>query len=69
MWFGADPGGKDAFAIACLNADGRTLSQCVSCADEALEWMIATGSKPLGLGIDCPLWWSSRGSGDRRADK
>ena len=27
------------------------------------------GKKPQGLGIDCPMWWSSRGSSDRRADK
>jgi hypothetical protein len=69
MWFGADPGGKNIFAIAALAADGGIRSECVSCADEALEWMIASGSKPRGLGIDCPMWWSSHGSGDRRADK
>lgn len=69
MWFGADPGGKDAFGMASISPDGVTKSTCVSSADEALDWMGAQGGEPLGLGIDCPLWWSSRGSGDRRADQ
>jgi hypothetical protein len=69
MYFGADPGGNRAFGVASLSRDGRTTSACVSCADEALDWITAQGEQPLGLGIDCPLWWSSLGSGDRHADQ
>lgn len=69
MWFGADPGGKNAFGIASVSSDGSTLTACVSSADEALDWISTQAARPLGLGIDCPLWWSSRGSGDRRADQ
>jgi hypothetical protein len=68
-WFGADPGGKNCFGIAHVSDAGSFTAELVSCADEALQWIKNRTSFPRGLGIDCPLWWSSWGSGDRRADK
>jgi hypothetical protein len=69
MWFGADPGGRENFGVAALADDGEYETYCVSCADEAVHWVKELAEKPQGLGIDCPMWWSSRGSSDRRADK
>jgi predicted nuclease with RNAse H fold len=66
MWIGADPGGKNRFGIAVLNEDGTFHTYCVSCADDALEYI---SNASIGLGIDSPLWWSSGVSGDRRADQ
>lgn len=66
MWVGVDPGGKNAFGLAILNADGRFLTYCVSCADQAIRLL---EHRPAGIGIDAPVWWSSGPSGDRRAGK
>ena len=66
MWIGADPGGKNNFGMAVLNEDGTFRTCCVSCADDALEYI---SNDSMGLGIDSPLWWSSGPSGDRRADQ
>src|SRR5580704_4518024 len=65
-WFGADPGGKSKFGVARLSEDGSFTCKCVWGVREALEYMT---SRPWGIGIDCPMWWSSAPSGDRRADK
>jgi predicted nuclease with RNAse H fold len=65
-WVGADPGGKDAFGLAILSASGEAQTFCVSCADEAIALIT---SRPLGAGVDAPLWWSSGRSADREADR
>jgi predicted nuclease with RNAse H fold len=66
VWFGADPGGKKNFGVAILRGDGSYSTNCVNCADEAVEQM---SERPDGIGIDCPLWWSSSRSSDRLADQ
>jgi len=68
-WFGADPGGKNCFGIAHLCDNGEFHASCVSSADEAMHWLKSRNVSPSGLGVDCPLWWSSSGSGDRQADR
>ncbi len=68
-WFGADPGGANAFGVALLRADGSFESAVVSHADGAMEWLRGRLETILAAGIDAPLWWSSGASGDRAADK
>lgn len=65
-WLGVDPGGMNAFGVACLYESGECETACVSCADEAVS-LVTT--PPLGVGVDAPLWWSSGKSGGRKADK
>jgi predicted nuclease with RNAse H fold len=70
LWIGADPGGIGNFGIACLKFDGSVYTCCVDCADEAIHMIIEqTKVKPLGIGVDAPLWWSSGRSSDRQADR
>ncbi|MCS3496189.1 putative nuclease with RNAse H fold [Bradyrhizobium japonicum] len=64
-WYGADPGGSDSFGLAALEDDGSFKTWLCSSTDEAL----ATIDQPAGIGIDCPLWWSSKEGGGRRADE
>lgn len=66
MWVGADPGGNQAFGVAFLDPDGRATTQCVSCAAEAIDLV---DERPMGVGIDAPMWWSAGRSGDRKADR
>jgi predicted nuclease with RNAse H fold len=66
VWIGADPGGKDAFGIAILAEGGDPITKCVSCADEAVRLVTR---RPSGVGVDAPLWWSSRPSAERDADR
>jgi predicted nuclease with RNAse H fold len=66
VWFGADPGGTKNFGVAILRDDGTYRTKCVNCADEAVEEI---SERPGGIGIDCPLWWSSSRSSDRMADR
>jgi len=66
VWIGADPGGQDHFGVAELFENGTTRTACVSSAREAAEWI---QGKPLGAGIDSPMWWSSAKRGDRKADR
>lgn len=66
VWIGADPGGKNAFGLAFLHPSGSLRTACVSCADEAVALI---DHRPLGAGVDAPLWWSSGRSGDRLADQ
>ncbi len=68
FWVGADPGGKDSFGLAFLDVAGALCCTSVSSVDEAAESIIAKG-KPLGLGIDAPMWWSTRRGGGREADE
>jgi predicted RNase H-like nuclease len=68
-WFGADPGGANAFGVALLRPDGTFESEVVSCADDAIEWLRRKAVTVLAAGIDAPLWWSSGKSGDRAADQ
>jgi hypothetical protein len=67
-WFGADPGGANAFGVALLRPDGTFESEVVSCADDAMKWLCQKAVTILAAGIDAPLWWSSGNSGDRAAD-
>ena len=68
FWVGADPGGKDAFGLAFLDASGGLECTTVSSVDEATGRIIQQG-EPLALGIDAPMWWSSGKGGGRRADE
>ena len=65
-WIGVDPGGTGASGVALLPTRGVARTHCVSCADEAVDWISGT---PLGVGVDAPLWWSSGRSSDRVADQ
>ena len=68
FWVGADPGGDNNFGLAFLDAVGKQLScDTVSSVDEAIEQIVRRGA-PLGLGIDAPMWWSSRVGAGRKAD-
>jgi predicted nuclease with RNAse H fold len=67
IWVGADPGGKRKFGLAILRADGSVDTWCVNCADDAVDRV--GGIEPAGIGVDAPLWWSSAGSSDRKADR
>ena len=68
-WFGADPGGANAFGVALLLANGSFESGVVSCADDAMKWLHEKAETILAAGIDAPLWWSSGKSGERNADR
>jgi len=67
-WFGADPGGANAFGVALLRANGSFESEVVSCADGAMKWLYERAETILAAGIDAPLWWSSGKNGERNAD-
>jgi hypothetical protein len=73
-WFGADPGGSNAFGVALLRADGAFVTDVVSCAGDALGWLEKPEQKSWladsvdsleAAGIDAPMWWSSGKSADR----
>jgi hypothetical protein len=68
LWFGADPGGANAFGVALLRANGSFESGVVSCADDAMKWLYERAETILAAGIDAPLWWSSGKNGERYAD-
>ena len=68
FWVGADPGGIGNFGLAFLDRDGGLECFSVSSVDEAFE-KIACKGEPRGLGIDAPMWWSSRSGGGRKADQ
>lgn len=65
-WLGADPGGKGAFGVALLYEDGSVEAACLSCAQDALDWL---KGEPSAAGIDAPMWWSAGPSGDRLSDQ
>lgn len=72
-WFGADPGDKGRgrrcnFGVAFVDELGRICCETVSSVDDALNWIVAAG-RPLGVGIDAPLWWSGAPGGWRRVDR
>ena len=67
FWVGADPGGKGAFGLAFVDVSGAVRCETVSSVDEAVNTVTAVG-KPLGLGIDAPMWWSASEGGGRKAD-
>ncbi len=69
VWFGADPGGANAFGVALLRADGSFESAVVSCADDAMKWLDGKAVTILAAGIDAPLWWSSGKGGERKSDR
>lgn len=67
VWVGVDPGGVTGrqFGVAVV-VDGKPITARVSCADEAVALVTV---RPDGVGVDAPLWWSSKGSSDREADR
>ena len=67
FWVGAGPGGKGRFGLAFVDISGAVRCETVSSVDEAARAVTATG-KPLGLGIDAPMWWSASEGGGRTAD-
>ena len=67
-WVGADPGGKGKFGLAFLDAEQGLHCATVSSVEDAVKCVVGKG-KPLGLGIDAPMWWSAIAGGDRMADK
>lgn len=67
VWVGADPGGIKAFGVAVVEESGHVRCGTVSSVDEAVKWIEVSG-KPLGVGIDAPMWWSAAAGGGRRAD-
>ena len=70
VWIGVDPGGKKNFGLAILKANGSARAWRVDCADEAIEVVVEqVKTKPAGVGVDAPLWWSSGLSSDRYADQ
>ncbi len=69
VWFGADPGGKNAFGVALLRESGTFDTDIVSCADDAIRWLTDKQVTVTAAGIDAPLWWSSEAGGDRCADR
>jgi predicted nuclease with RNAse H fold len=66
FWVGVDPGGTGAFGLAMLWTSGEVTTFCKSWADEAVDLVT---SRPLGVGVDAPLWWSSGRSSERKADQ
>jgi hypothetical protein len=61
-----------------LRADGAFVTDVVSCADDALEWLekseqkswlTDSGDSLEAAGIDAPMSWSSGKTADRRADQ
>lgn len=65
-WLGVDPGGEGKFGISKLWPDGKFETSSCSSVEEALAFVDLA---PLGVGIDCPMWWSAGRSGVRQADK
>ena len=68
LWIGADPGGKGSFGLTFLDASGGLHCSTTSSVEEAVERIVGMG-KPLGLGIDAPMWWSASASSWRKADR
>ncbi len=68
-WFGADPGGANAFGVALLRPDGTFESATLSSTDEAIGWLTTRSVMIDAAGIDAPLWWSSGLGGVRKADQ
>ena len=68
LWVGADPGGKDSFGLAFLDISGEAECSTLSSVDEVVA-RIACKGRPLGMGIDAPMWWSTCEGGWRKADK
>ena len=68
-WVGADPGGTRSFGLAFVDDCGQLCAcQTVSSVDDAVAAVTSRG-KPLGLGIDAPMWWSGKRGGGRRVDQ
>jgi hypothetical protein len=69
LWVGADPGGDGNFGLAFLHADSdRATATTVSSVEEAVK-RIAEQGEPRGLGIEAPMWWSTRPGGGRKVDQ
>ena len=70
FWVGADPGGAGNFGLAFLDDESNRPPTLVtvSSVDQAME-QIVEKDNPLGIGIDAPLWWSSREGGGRLVDE
>jgi hypothetical protein len=68
---GYDPGGNGKHGVAAVRVRGgqalHLRSTTRETVEDALTWL-AQYPKPLGLGIDTLLAWSSGRNGDRPAD-
>lgn len=69
VWVGADPGGEGSFGMAFIDAQGGIDCNTVSSVDDAVKFIAAKKVEPYGLGIDAPMWWSSRKGGGRKVDE
>jgi hypothetical protein len=65
-WLGCDPGGDKNFGVAKLFQNGEYECRTLSSVEEVLKYVAFA---PLGVGVDCPLWWSTGKGGGRKADK
>jgi predicted nuclease with RNAse H fold len=77
IWIGADPGGIGKFGAALLFQDGTYSCKDVSSVSEFIDFVEekldvfgdGTLALPGGVGIDAPLWWSTKEGGSRTADE
>ncbi len=65
-WLGCDPGGVKSFGLTKLYLNGTYEAQTLSSVDDVMGCL---EDQPLGVGIDCPLWWSTGKGGGRKADE
>ena len=66
-WVGADPGGEECLWIGVHRCHGLAALLDGLLVDQAVKRIVAEG-EPLGLGVDAPMWWSTREGGGRKAD-
>jgi len=73
LYFGYDPGGKDAAGVATIEVGSERLTYklgTVSSVDEALDWFVSESEcSPHAMGIDTYLYWETGISGWRGADR
>ncbi len=69
-WIGVDPGGIDKFGLAFLNQAGELKCFRESSVDDAVCKIFSEipENNVLGMGIDAPMWWSSKPGGGRKSD-
>lgn len=74
IWIGADPGGIGNFGAAILFEDSSYCCKDVNSVSEFIAFIEEQpcfrnkGQVPNAIGIDAPLWWSTRVAGARDAD-
>jgi predicted nuclease with RNAse H fold len=65
-YYGFDPGGENSFGVAVIQENGHSKCYTVSSALQAFQKIEA---RPIGVGIDAPLWWSKSVGGGRYCDE